>query len=251
MERPAAAAALDDPTAGTRASRPAEPARGRGRSWRAVRRRPRGHGRRAGAGHAESAAALRVRPNPADRDHAAPRGTLAAFEGAAPERSGGRASRRGEAPGSDPDPRHVVQTGAGSVAARAHDAAGPGTGTELLIDTRDDSDGSCPPPARARSSPPAGGGDRRQGFAPTSGDPARWGAQRGGSRAGTIDPSCDPTPCPSAPVHPAACLRQAAGAGESRRAMRAFSFCGAVRRNDEHPGRQGAATNLPRERRTR
>ena len=154
VERPAAAAALDDRQAGTRESRPAEPAGRRGRPWRAVRRRPGGNGRRAGASHAEAAAALGARPNAAGRGRAAPRCALAAFGGAAPERWRGRASRRGEAPGSGSDPRHVVRPGAGNAADRAP-AAGPGTGTELLIDTRDDPGGSCPPPARARSSPPA------------------------------------------------------------------------------------------------
>ena len=58
------------------------------------------------------------------------------------------------------------------------------------------------------------------------------GAQRGGSGAGTIDPSCDPTPCPSAPVHPAACLRQAAGTGKIRARYARFFFaplCGATK----------------------
>ena len=49
------------------------------------------------------------------------------------------------------------------------------------------------------------------GALPTSGDPARWGAQRGSGRAGTIDPSCDPDPCPSPrPPLPAA-FAQVAG----------------------------------------
>ena len=61
----------------------------------------------------------------------------------------------GKRPVRGPTRGHAVQTGAGDVAARAHDAAGPGTGTELLIDTRDDSGGSCPAAARSRSASPA------------------------------------------------------------------------------------------------
>ena len=122
VERPAAAAAaVDDRQAGTRESRPAEPAGRRGRPCRAVRRRPGGNGRRARAGHAEAGAARGARPHPAGRDHAAPRCALAAFGGTAPERWRGRAPRRGEAPGSSSDPRHVVRAGAGNVAG----AAGP------------------------------------------------------------------------------------------------------------------------------
>ena len=67
------------------------------------------------------------------------------------------------------------------------------------------------------------------GALPTSGDPARWGAQWGGWRAGTIDPSCDPDPLPLAPGPPLpAAFAQVAGKGKIARALRAF-VCRAVR----------------------
>ena len=114
-----------------------------------------------------------------------------------------------------------------------------GTGTRFLIDPRDDSGGSCPrrrPTARIavdRATDPPGRA------LPTSGDPARMGAQRGSGRAGTIDPSCDPDPCPFAPSAPPGRLRQVAGQAKIARAMRAF-FCPAVRGKDERHDRAEA-----------
>ena len=222
MERPAAAAALDDPKAGTRESRPAEPARCRGRSRRAVRRRQGGHGRRARAGHAEAAAGLGARPNPAGR-------------GCGASRSPGRASCPGAARRSGPHPGHAARTGA-SVTAQAPAAAGPGTGTELLIDTPDDSGGSCrrrPDPGPRRYQPTAD--DRRQGLAPTSGDPARL-VHRG---AVPSIHHVTPTPCPSPPVPPLpAASAQVASTGKIARALRAFRLPRCARQTNGTTGQE-------------
>ena len=61
--------------------------------------------------------------------------------------------------------------------------------------------------------------------------------------AGTIDPSCDPTPCPSPPVHPPAAFAQAAGKGKIARALRAFFLPRCARQGDErHDGAGGPTT---------
>ena len=73
----------------------------------------------------------------------------------------------------------------------------------------------------------------------------------GGGVKGTIDPSCEPDPLPLAPGPPGR-LSLTGGRDRKNRARYArFFFCRAVRGNDEDPGRQGVATNLPRKRRTR
>ena len=77
----------------------------------------------------------------------------------APLRSDGRVERPAEEkrPVRIPAPGQVVQAGAGHVAAPAPAAGRPGTGTEPLIDTRDDPRGPCPAAGWSRSAPRAGG----------------------------------------------------------------------------------------------
>ena len=164
-----------------------------------------------------------------------PRCALAAFESAAPGGWRGRASRRGEAPGSDPDPGHVVQAGAGNprrpVPPRRDREHEPSFSTLTTL-----APVSEPfEPAGRRTSAGAGA-------IPTSRNTAHRRAQAGEASEVRSTPHVNPTPCPSPPVHPAACLRQATGTGKSR-ALCALFFCPAVRGNDEDPGRQGATTN--------
>ena len=59
----------------------------------------------------------------------------------------------------------------------------------------------------------------------------RWGV------VGTIDPSCDPTPCPSPPVHPPAAFAQAAGKGKSRALCAARGRTARRARGPTTPGR--------------
>ena len=63
--------------------------------------------------------------------------------------------------------------------------------------------------------------------------------------AGTIDPSCDPTPCPSPPVHPPAAFAQAAGKGKNRARYARFFFCRAVRGKGTN-GTTGERPTTPR-----
>ena len=152
--------------------------------------------------------------------------------------------------------RHRIQAGAGGgrdlpPAARSDDArwsrqrrlrdAGPGRlrqdgGRRALPLTTDEKrqgrTGRSPRPAGAESPP-------------TSGDSARRGAQGGGWGAGTIDPSCDPTPCPSPPVHPPGRLHPGGRNGKNRARFARFFFaalCAAKGRRGTRPydSRKGA-----------
>ena len=214
------------PKAGTRASPPAEPARSRGRSRRAVRRRPGGHGRRARAGHAAAALGARGRrPHPARRGGGAPR-------------SPSRASRRGAAPHSGPHPGRTARTGTGSVAAPAPGSTRPGTGTELLIDTRDDPGGSCP--AAARSAPP-----RRRPRAPPGPRPDLRRPGPGGVHSGEAGgpvPSIHHvtrTLAPPPPVPPPGRLRSGGRQGKIPRAMRALILPRCARQDERHDRARG------------
>ena len=239
MERPAAAA-LDDPKAGTRASRPAEPARSRGplvASCSASSGRPwppswsgscRGRGRPPSppepcrprpCGATTRPRRLRGRRSGAmARSSVPPRGSARFGLGPATRRPGRRRQRR----------RPGARRGGTGGRNRASDRYPRRLGRLLP--------GRHPVPVRAARrqlrSPPRLRPDLRR--------PGPLGAQRGGSRAGTIDPLCDPTPCPSAPVHPAACLRQAAGPGKFARAMRAF-LCA---EHDRQPGGESPLSSL-------
>ena len=152
---------------------------------RAGRRRQLRHDDRARQAHAAAAAghtASGPRPNGARRGCGAPR--------SAP----GRPSCRRAARPSGPQPGRATQTDAAPGSAR------PGTRTWLLIDTGATRAGSCPltVPVRAagrrlrslsRASP------SRRARTPDLRRPGRFRGHSGG--AGTLDPPCNPTPCPS------------------------------------------------------
>ncbi len=204
-----------------RACRPAQPARTRGSSPRAGRRRQLRHDGRARQAHAAAAAghvASGSRPNGARRGCAAPR--------SAP----GRAACRAPARPSGPQPGRAAQTGADALPG----SAGPGTRTKLLIETGHDSVlpadllvPACAAGRRLKSLSAAS--PIRWARALDLRRPGRFRGTRGGSGADTLDPPCNPTPCPSPPVRPPGRLPPGRRKGRNSRALCALFFRRAVR----------------------
>ena len=231
MERPAAGAALDDRHAETRESRPAEPARGRSRSRRAVRRRQVGHAHRVGEGHAAAATGLTARGRRPE-----PRPSRLRRTATSPRRLRGRSgamARSSVLPRGGAKSRSARRTH-GPSRRRRRRRPGP-----RLRETADRNRASDRYPQRLGRVLP-GGGRSRSRRRPTAAIAAKasprppetrpgGGAQWGGWGAGTIDHHVTRPLAPSAPRSPSRPPSPRWPAREKLRALCAPFFCRAVR----------------------